>query len=68
MTTERIVLNYRDYEALPADGRRCEIDASAQISKRGIEGGSLAVRGAGSTPINPPPFPDLGLIPASLWV
>ena len=181
MTTEPIVLNYRDYEALPADGRRYEIhegelsvtpapsprhqvisgnlfyllhghvrtrglgvvlcapidviltDTSivqpdivyvdqsrlGAISQRGIEGAptlvieiispstviidrrtkhalyarhgvpyywlvdpeartieawtlgpdgySLAVQGAGTTPINLPPFPDLALVPASLW-
>ncbi len=31
------------------------------------DGYSLAVEGAGTSPINPPPFPDLGLVPASLW-
>jgi Uma2 family endonuclease len=35
--------------------------------KPGPDGYSLAVQGAGMSPINPPPFPDLGLVPASLW-
>ena len=33
----------------------------------GPGGYSLAARGLGPDPIGPPPFPDLGLIPASLW-
>jgi Uma2 family endonuclease len=31
------------------------------------QGYSLAVRAFGSEPVSPPPFPDLTLIPASLW-
>jgi Uma2 family endonuclease len=33
----------------------------------GPQGYSLAVRAFGTEPVNPPPFPDLNLIPASLW-
>lgn len=33
----------------------------------GPQGYSLAVRASGTEPLNPPPFPDIGLIPASLW-
>jgi Uma2 family endonuclease len=33
----------------------------------GPEGYSLAVRAFGTEPVSPPPFPDLKLIPASLW-
>ncbi|HEV8640324.1 MAG TPA: Uma2 family endonuclease [Methylomirabilota bacterium] len=33
----------------------------------GPEGYSLVVRASGVTPVGPPPFPDLALIPASLW-
>ena len=33
----------------------------------GPEGYSLVVRASGATPVGPPPFPDLALIPASLW-
>ena len=34
----------------------------------GPDGYSLTVEGSGATPLNPPPFPDLALIPASLWL
>jgi Uma2 family endonuclease len=33
----------------------------------GPQGYSLAVRASGSEPVSPPPFPDINLIPASLW-
>ncbi len=33
----------------------------------GPQGYSLAVRAFGSEPVSPPPFPDINLIPASLW-
>jgi Uma2 family endonuclease len=33
----------------------------------GPQGYALAVRASGSEPVSPPPFPDLSLIPASLW-
>ncbi len=33
----------------------------------GPEGYSLALRAAGTDPVSPPPFPDLNLVPASLW-
>ena len=33
----------------------------------GPQGYSLAARAFGSEPVGLPPFPDLGLIPASLW-
>jgi Uma2 family endonuclease len=33
----------------------------------GPEGYSLAVRASGSKPVSLPPFPDLAVVPASLW-
>jgi Uma2 family endonuclease len=33
----------------------------------GPQGYTLAVRASGSGPVCPPPFPDINLIPASLW-
>lgn len=33
----------------------------------GPQGYSLAVRASGSEPVSPPPFPDMTLIPTSLW-
>lgn len=33
----------------------------------GPQGYSLAVRASGSEPVSTPPFPDLALVPASLW-
>jgi Uma2 family endonuclease len=33
----------------------------------GPEGYSLVTRASGTEPVSPPPFPDLALIPASLW-
>jgi len=33
----------------------------------GPQGYSLALRSSGSEPVSPPPFPDLNLIPATLW-
>jgi hypothetical protein len=36
-------------------------------TRLGAEGYSLALRAARSEPASPPPFPDLSLVPASLW-
>jgi Uma2 family endonuclease len=33
----------------------------------GAQGYTLAVRAFGTEPVGPPPFPDLALVPASLW-
>ncbi len=33
----------------------------------GPQGYSVALRGAGNEPVSPPPFPDLALVPSSLW-
>ena len=33
----------------------------------GPQGYALAVRASGTEPVSPPPFPDLNVIPASLW-
>src|SRR2546425_7423804 len=46
------------------------VDPEARILKAfawGPECYSLVVRATGAAPIGPPPFPDLALIPASLW-
>lgn len=40
---------------------------SVEIFVLGTQGYSLALRASGSESVNPPPFPDLALIPASLW-
>jgi Uma2 family endonuclease len=33
----------------------------------GPQGYSLAIRASGTEPVSPPPFPDLALVPESLW-
>lgn len=33
----------------------------------GPRGYSLAVRASGAEPVSPPPFPDLALVPDTLW-
>jgi Uma2 family endonuclease len=33
----------------------------------GPQGYSLALRASGADPVSPPPFPDLALVPATLW-
>lgn len=130
MGTERVILTYKDYEALPADGRRYELHEGElsvtpapspqrqrilgnlneivrqHVKARGLgevffapidcilsettvvqpdlvyldttrlsieayvlsEGGyQLTVRAAGPEAVSLPPFPDLALVPASLW-
>ncbi len=72
MSIEPIVLNYRDHELYARYSVPCYliVDPEARTIEAwalGPEGYSLVISGAGTTPIDPPPFPDLGLIPASLW-
>lgn len=62
----RVVLTYKDYEALPADGR----DPDGQtIEAYALAGDThrVAARLAGAEPASLPPFPDLALDPTSLW-
>jgi Uma2 family endonuclease len=40
---------------------------SVEIFVLGTQGYSLAHRASGNEAVSPPPFPDLALIPASLW-
>jgi Uma2 family endonuclease len=40
---------------------------SVEIFVLGTQGYSLALRASGSDSVSPPPFPELALIPASLW-
>ena len=95
----RVVLTYKEYEALPADGRRYEIlSPSTTLTDRvtkhqlyarhgapyfwlvdpegrmidafvlGPDGYTLAARVSGREPRGVPPFPDLDLVPDSLWL
>jgi len=56
--TTRVVLTYRDYAALPNDGRRYEIHEGEL---------SLTVRAAGDESLSAPPFSDLVITAATLW-
>ena len=82
----RAVLSYKDYEALPADGRRYELHEGevsttpAPSPRHQLTSANLFValrqhvssRGLGEVlyapePVSLPPFPDLVLVPASIW-
>jgi hypothetical protein len=63
MSAMSIVLNYHDYAALPADGRRYELHEGelSVIDRR------LVLRATGRAAVGPPPFVELGLVPDALW-
>jgi Uma2 family endonuclease len=80
MNTTGVILSYREYAALPADGRRHEIhdgvpyfwlvDPEARAIEAyalGPQGYSLTLRSSGTDPASPQPFANLDLIPDTLW-
>jgi hypothetical protein len=71
MAKSDLALSYRDYEALPADGRRYELHEGERRTIEALVLGPAAyapaVRAADRTPGSAPPSPDLVVIPDSLW-